>query len=91
MFFCFFVFVQYASGWFLGAILRILRLHVSLRFLSLCPNKAAAAELINYTHELLARCKNGFLSRQQKPQVVKEDQLVERGFLAFYYIEALLT
>ncbi|KAG6484137.1 hypothetical protein ZIOFF_060931 [Zingiber officinale] len=66
------------SGWFLGSILRILRLHVSLQYLSVCPNKAAAAELINYTRELLAKCKNGLSIRKKKPKVAKEDQLVEK-------------
>ncbi|XP_042422753.1 general transcription factor 3C polypeptide 5-like [Zingiber officinale] len=66
------------SGWFLGSILRILRLHVSLQYLSVCPNKAAAAELINYTRELLAKCKTGLSIRKKKPKVAKEDQLVEK-------------
>ncbi|RWW33045.1 hypothetical protein GW17_00002244 [Ensete ventricosum] len=66
----------HTTGWFSGAILRTLRLHVSIRFLSLYPNDAAK-QLTNYTRELFERSKkNGALSRLQKCE--KEDQLVNR-------------
>ncbi|URE42092.1 RNA polymerase III transcription factor (TF)IIIC subunit [Musa troglodytarum] len=67
---------QHTTGWFSGAILRTLRLHVSIRFLSLYPNDAAK-QLTNYTRELFERSKkNGALSKLQKSE--KEDQLVNR-------------
>ncbi|CAL9059482.1 unnamed protein product [Musa banksii] len=67
---------SHTTGWFSGAILRTLRLHVSIRFLSLYPNDAAK-QLTNYTRELFERSKkNGALSRLQKSE--KEDQLVNR-------------
>ncbi|CAL9101347.1 unnamed protein product [Musa textilis] len=67
---------SHTTGWFSGAILRTLRLHVSIRFLSLYPNDAAK-QLTNYTRELFERSKkNGALSKLQKSE--KEDQLVNR-------------
>ncbi|WOL08565.1 general transcription factor 3C polypeptide 5-like isoform X1 [Canna indica] len=67
----------HAAGWFSGALLKILRLHVSLRFLLVYPN-GNVEHLINHTRDLLERCKRDEPLRRLRISKSEENQLVNR-------------